>query len=122
VPFCELIKTGRLMASDEVVAAFADAFPLTPGHTLVVPRRHEPNFLYLSEREHAAMWRLVGEVRAIIDRDHRPQGYNLGVNVGSVAGQTVDHAHLHIIPRYPDDVPEPRGGIRWIIPTRARYW
>ena len=78
--------------------------------------------MYLSEREHAAMRRLVGEVRAIIDRDHRPQGYNLGVNVGSVAGQTVDHAHLHIIPRYADDVPEPRGGIRWIIPTRARYW
>jgi diadenosine tetraphosphate (Ap4A) HIT family hydrolase len=89
---------------------------------LVVPRRHEPNFLSLSDNEHAAIWGLAREVRAIIDRDHHPNGYNLGVNVGSVAGQTVDHAHLHIIPRYAGDVPEPRGGIRWIIPSKARYW
>jgi len=85
-------------------------------------RRASSSWISCKGLEHASIWRLVRQVRTILDRDHRPHGYNLGVNVGSVAGQTVDHAHLHIIPRYPGDVPEPRGGIRWIIPRRARYW
>ncbi len=74
--------------------------------------------LDLSDVEHAAIWRLVARVRAILERQHRPQGYNLGVNVGVAAGQTVEHAHLHVIPRYAGDVPEPRGGLRWIIPAK----
>jgi diadenosine tetraphosphate (Ap4A) HIT family hydrolase len=120
--FCEKIRGGDVLAQDAMAVAFADAFPLAPGHTLVVPRRHEPDFLALSDDEHAAIWRLVGQVRAMVDRQHRPHGYNLGVNVAEVAGQTVGHAHLHVIPRYAGDVPEPRGGIRWIIPDKARHW
>jgi diadenosine tetraphosphate (Ap4A) HIT family hydrolase len=105
-----------------LAAAFPDAFPLTPGHTLVVPRRHEPDDLALTGDEQAEIWQVVAAVRLALDQQHRPDGYNLGVNVGADAGQTVDHAHLHIIPRYAGDVPEPRGGIRWILPNRARYW
>jgi diadenosine tetraphosphate (Ap4A) HIT family hydrolase len=120
--FCEKIRGGDVLAQDATAVAFADAFPLTAGHTLIVSRRHEPDFLALSEDEHAAIWRLVGQVRAMVGQQHRPHGYNLGVNVGDVAGQTVGHAHLHVIPRYAGDVPEPRGGIRWIIPAKARYW
>jgi diadenosine tetraphosphate (Ap4A) HIT family hydrolase len=78
--------------------------------------------LRLTDEEHAAIWRLVASVRALLDGVHRPQAYNLGVNVGATAGQTVDHAHLHIIPRYAGDMPEPRGGVRWIIPAKAAYW
>jgi diadenosine tetraphosphate (Ap4A) HIT family hydrolase len=120
--FCERLQSGDVLAEEAEAAAFPDAFPLTPGHTLIVPRRHEPDFLALSGDEHAAIWRLVAPVRDIIDRQHRPQGYNVGVNVGAAAGQTVDHAHLHLIPRYIGDVSDPRGGIRWIIPARAPYW
>ena len=120
--FCAKISAGDVLAQEELAAALADAFPLTPGHTLIIPRRHEPDFLALTPDEHAAIWRLMAQCRVILDREHRPQGYNLGVNVGEAAGQTVAHAHLHVIPRYAGDVPQPRGGIRWIIPHRARYW
>ena len=69
-----------------------------------------------------AIWRLVGPVKAQIDREFSPDGYNLGVNVGDAAGQTIGHAHLQMIPRYRGDVDDPRGGIRWILPARAPYW
>jgi diadenosine tetraphosphate (Ap4A) HIT family hydrolase len=120
--FCERLERDQVRASNELAAAFAGRLPLTPGHTLVVPRRHEPDYLRLTDDEHAAIWRLVASVRALLDGVHRPQAYNLGVNVGATAGQTVDHAYLHIMPRYAGDVPEPRGGIRWIIPAKAAYW
>jgi diadenosine tetraphosphate (Ap4A) HIT family hydrolase len=87
-----------------------------------VPRRHEPDFLALTADEQAAIWDLVGRIRPELDRLYRPDGYNVGANVGAAGGQTVDHAHLHLIPRYAGDVSEPRGGIRWIIPARAPYW
>jgi diadenosine tetraphosphate (Ap4A) HIT family hydrolase len=120
--FCERIAAGDLLAENALAAAFADAFPLTPGHALIVPRRHEPDFLALASDEQGAVWALVVPVRRRIEEYHRPDGYNLGVNVGAAAGQTIGHVHLHVIPRYRGDVTEPRGGIRWIIPERARYW
>jgi diadenosine tetraphosphate (Ap4A) HIT family hydrolase len=76
----------------------------------------------LTADEGAAVWRLISPVRDLLEQRFRPDGYNLGVNVGLAAGQTVDHAHVHVIPRYAGDVPEPRGGIRWIIPAKAAYW
>ena len=120
--FCARIAAGDLLANDALAVAFFDAFPLSPGHCLVVPRRHEPDFLALSAEEQQAIWSLVPEVRRRIEAEHRPDGYNIGVNVGEAAGQTVAHAHLHVIPRYRGDVADPRGGIRLIIPGRARYW
>jgi diadenosine tetraphosphate (Ap4A) HIT family hydrolase len=119
---CDHASDAELIASNALAAAFADGFPLTPGHTLIVPRRHEPDFLALGSAEQAAIWELVPEVCRHIEARHRPDGYNLGVNVGEVAGQTIGHAHLHVIPRYRGDVEDPRGGIRWIIPGKARYW
>lgn len=121
-PFCERVRAGDVSAENARAAAFPDAFPLTPGHTLIVPRRHEPDFLALTPEEYAAIWELVARLRPELDRRHRPDGYNVGANVGAAGGQTVDHAHLHFIPRYAGDVSEPRGGIRWIIPARAPYW
>ena len=119
---CEHASGDELVASNALAAAFADGFPLTRGHTLIVPRRHEPDFLALSSVEQAAVWALVAEVCSHIETGGRPDGYNIGVNIGEAAGQTVGHAHLHVIPRYRGDVEDPRGGIRWIIPDRARYW
>jgi diadenosine tetraphosphate (Ap4A) HIT family hydrolase len=119
---CEHAGGEELIASNALAAAFADGFPLTPGHTLIVPRRHESDFLALSSAEQAAIWALVPDVCRHIEAHHRPDGYNIGVNVGEAAGQTIGHAHLHVIPRYRGDVEEPRGGIRWIIPGKAKYW
>jgi diadenosine tetraphosphate (Ap4A) HIT family hydrolase len=120
--FCDRAVAGDLVAENALAVALLDAFPLSPGHCLVIPRRHEADFLALSADEQAAIWALVPAVRSHIEHDHRPDGYNIGINVGEAAGQTVAHAHLHVIPRYRGDVADPRGGLRLIIPARARYW
>jgi diadenosine tetraphosphate (Ap4A) HIT family hydrolase len=120
--FCERVTAGDFLCENEAAVAFLDVFPLSPGHSLIIPRRREPDFLRLTTEEGAAVWRLLSPVRDLLEQKFRPDGYNLGVNVGVAAGQTVDHAHLHVVPRYAGDVPEPRGGIRWIIPAKAVYW
>jgi diadenosine tetraphosphate (Ap4A) HIT family hydrolase len=120
--FCDRLTRGNLVAENESAVAFPDAFPLNEGHCLIVPRRHEPNFFSLTGDEQAAIWALVPAVRHHIEATAVPDGYNIGINIGEPAGQTVAHAHLHLIPRYREDVPDPRGGIRWIIPAKAQYW
>ena len=120
--FCDRITCGDLVALNDLAVAFHDAFPLSEKHCLVVSRRHKPDFLALTQEEQAAIWALVPVVRRHIEANGMPDGYNLGINVGAAAGQTVAHAHLHVIPRRLGDVPDPRGGIRSIIPARARYW
>ena len=110
------------MAVNQHAVAFPDAFPLNEGHCLIVPRRHEADFLALTSEEQAAIWALVPAVRRLIEERGLPHGYNIGINIGAAAGQTIGHAHLHVIPRYHADVPDPRGGIRWVIPAKARYW
>jgi diadenosine tetraphosphate (Ap4A) HIT family hydrolase len=121
-PFCERIATSESIAENAHAVAFWDAYPVNPGHALVVPRRHEPDYFALTPAEQDALWRLAAVVRGMIDARHLPDGYNLGVNAGPAAGQTVSHAHLHVIPRYRGDVADPRGGVRWVLPDRARYW
>ena len=100
------------MAANDFAIAFPDGFPVSDGHTLIVPRRHLSSLWDLSAGELQAIWDLVSEVRALLSSKHSPDGFNIGVNDGEAAGQTIDHAHLHIIPRYTGDVPDPRGGIR----------
>jgi diadenosine tetraphosphate (Ap4A) HIT family hydrolase len=89
---------------------------------LVIPVRHIPSVFDLSQEEQAAIWVLVGKVRTVLQEKLHPDGFNIGVNDGVAAGQTVGHGHIHIIPRRTGDVPEPRGGIRWIISEKAPYW
>ena len=96
--------------------------PVSPGHVLIVPRRHVAGFFDLTAEEQAGLWTLLPLVKRAIDADYRPAAYNIGVNVGVAAGQTVAHVHVHLIPRYPGDVPDPRGGVRWVLPARAAYW
>ena len=120
--FCERVARGSLVAVNQHAVAFPDAFPLNEGHCLIVPRRHEADFLALTSDEQAAIWALVPAVRRLIEERGLPHGYNIGINIGAAAGQTIGHAHLHVIPRYHADVPDPRGGIRWVIPAKARYW
>ena len=99
-----------------------DRYPVTPGHALVVPRRHVASIFDLAADELRDVWELVAWYRAQGDAAAPPNGWNIGVNDGIAAGQTVGHAHVHVIPRRHHDVHDPRGGLRWIFPGTARYW
>jgi superfamily II DNA or RNA helicase/HKD family nuclease len=119
-PFCRP-DPSRIIHSDATAFALWDAFPVSPGHALVLPRRHVSDWFETSEFERAAMLHMADSARAEIERHHQPAGYNLGLNIGVEAGQTIDHVHLHLIPRYKGDVPDPRGGVRYVLPQKANY-
>jgi diadenosine tetraphosphate (Ap4A) HIT family hydrolase len=121
-PFCGRVTSGLVTGQSEAAVAFSDGFPISPGHTLVVPRRHAASIYDLDAAEQADLWQLVAQVRNQLARELHPDGFNIGINDGPAAGQTIEHAHIHIIPRWKGDVPDPRGGIRWVLPERARYW
>jgi diadenosine tetraphosphate (Ap4A) HIT family hydrolase len=121
-PLCDRVIQSDHLAANAFAVAFLDAFPLNPGHTLIVPRRHVAGLFELSSEELAALWALLPVAKQVIDAQHAPPAYNVGANVGTAAGQTVAHVHVHLIPRFPGDVPDPRGGVRWVVPSRAAYW
>jgi diadenosine tetraphosphate (Ap4A) HIT family hydrolase len=120
-PFCP-IKDREILAEHPLAAAITDSFPLTQGHTLIVPRRHVPSFFELTTNERLAMLGLLDQAKATLDTKYSPSGFNIGVNDGAAAGQTVMHVHIHLIPRYKGDADDPRGGVRWIFPRKADYW
>jgi superfamily II DNA or RNA helicase/diadenosine tetraphosphate (Ap4A) HIT family hydrolase len=119
-PFCELPRE-RVVLENEVALAVRDGFPVSPGHTLVLPRRHVASFFAASAAEREGLLALVEEVKARLDAELHPDGYNVGWNDGEAAGQTVMHLHLHVIPRYRDDLDDPRGGVRLVIPEAGNY-
>ena len=120
-PFCPP-KDHEILDSHPLAVAIKDSFPLTRGHSLVVPRRHVPSFFELTAEERLAIVDLLDKAKAAIDREHAPDAYNIGINDGAAAGQTVPHVHVHLIPRYAGDTEDPRGGVRWIFPRKAAYW
>jgi diadenosine tetraphosphate (Ap4A) HIT family hydrolase len=120
-PFCTL-PPARVIGNSEHGLIIRDAYPISVGHTLVVPRRHVGSFFDLSSDERADLLDLLDVAKVNLDRELRPQAYNIGINDGVAAGQTVPHLHIHLIPRYDGDRVDPRGGIRWIIPDKADYW
>ena len=120
-PFCDL-DSDNIWLEGEHGRAIWDGFPISKGHTLVIPEFHVPSFHDLESEIQAALWKLVAEVRNRLANELQPDGFNIGLNDGEAAGQTVMHAHIHVIPRWNGDVPDPRGGVRWIIPDKARYW
>ena len=120
-PFCAIGRARESIETEHAVAVL-DAFPVAEGHALVVPRQHVASLYELAAFEQNAVWELVGRVREQLVARLAPDGFNIGLNDGTAAGQTVMHAHVHIIPRWKGDVPDPRGGVRWVIPTKAAYW
>jgi diadenosine tetraphosphate (Ap4A) HIT family hydrolase len=118
-PFCSMPEK-RLREQNEHGFVVDDAFPVSPGHTLVIARRHTSSVFDLTADELASLLRLLDAARRRLDQSVRPAGYNLGVNVGAVAGQTIGHVHLHLIPRYPGDSPDPTGGVRNVIAGKGR--
>ena len=120
-PFCG-VDPEQVIISDLEALAVHDGYPVTEGHTLVVPRRHVTTLFELPPDEQANIWLFVSRVRDFLAAKLNVENFNVGVNDGKLAGQTVPHAHIHIIPRREGDVPDPRGGIRWVIPRKAAYW
>ena len=116
--FCTLPPEAVILQNDLAVAIY-DKYPVNPGHVLVIPRRHFPTFFEATDEEILAVYRLIREVRALLDEQYSPDGYNIGVNNGACAGQTVWHMHVHVIPRFTGDVDHPRGGVRRVKPNLA---
>jgi len=111
----------RIFFRDELIIGLWDAYPVSPGHALLVPRRHIATWFESSAQERTAFVAAMDVAKAFIDKDRRPDGYNIGVNCGAAAGQTIFHLHVHLIPRFLGDVADPRGGVRHVIPDKGNY-
>jgi superfamily II DNA or RNA helicase/HKD family nuclease len=119
-PFCSPPRE-RVFLETEYALGIWDAYPVSPGHALLVPRRHVASWFDATSAEKGALIETVDAAKGIVDRTHQPAGYNIGINAGVAAGQTVFHLHVHLIPRYRDDVPDPRGCVRNVIPDKGNY-
>jgi len=118
--FCQL-DNNQIIFQDDLVMTFRDDFPISQGHTLIIPKRHIPSLFEATEAEQMALLHALQVARKDLNQQHAPDGYNIGINDGIAAGQTVMHLHIHLIPRYQGDRPNPRGGVRWIFPEKAVY-
>lgn len=120
-PFCTL-SPERIIDFNDLALVIRDGYPVSPGHTLVIPKRHIGSWFEITQAEQQALLDLLAKAKAVLETEFKPDGYNIGINDGPTAGQTVPHLHMHLIPRYKGDQEDPRGGLRWIIPEKAKYW
>jgi len=119
---CLFCKDAKGISLDNELAYSArDSYGVSPGHTLVMPKRHVADFFDLTAEEVAACMNLINAEKKSIDEEFSPDGYNIGVNIGPAAGQSIFHVHIHIIPRYKGDVENPQGGVRHVLPKKAHY-
>ncbi|MCK4823658.1 HIT family protein [bacterium] len=118
-PFCNIDR--EILAGSDLCLAIYDKYPVNKGHVLVVSRRHVEDYFSLEQDEVEEIWKLVEEVKGLIQLEFQPAGFNIGFNVGPVAGQTIDHVHIHVIPRYEGDMEDPTGGVRHVIPGKGKY-
>lgn len=119
-PFCD-VSAGDIVLQNPLAYARWDKYPVSRGHLLVITFRHHSNYFDASDDEVIALWRLVKEAKQRLREQFSPDGYNIGVNVGRAAGQSVPHMHIHLIPRYAGDNPDPFGGVRGVVPEKRRY-
>ena len=119
--FCNCLdKKDYLIENDFAIARYDD-FPVNKGHLEVIPKRHHKDWWDTTQEEKMAIFDLIEESKKIIDEKYNPDGYNIGMNLGEVAGQSIMHLHVHLIPRYKGDVENPRGGVRGVIPNKKNY-
>jgi diadenosine tetraphosphate (Ap4A) HIT family hydrolase len=118
--FCDW-SSREILVEDEHAVAFFDAFPVNPGHVLVIPKKHVADYFDLEPALQQACMKLLNQAKVLIQERYNPEGFNIGINAGAAAGQTIFHVHLHLIPRYLGDMPDPRGGVRGVIPDRRSY-
>ncbi|MFN4294804.1 MAG: bifunctional class I SAM-dependent methyltransferase/HIT family protein [Thermoflexales bacterium] len=120
-PFCAPEAERELLTESATCYAMLDKFPVSPGHALVIPKKHVTDYFDLSAHTKTALWLMVDRVKHLLSERFKPDGFNIGINIGAAAGQTVPHAHIHVIPRYLGDVENPRGGVRNVIPCKGDY-
>ena len=120
-PFCRLARRVEIICETATCVAFYDGYPVSPGHALIIPKRHVVSYFDLTNHEREAMNVTLQYVKRKIDERFHPDGYNVGINVGEYAGQSVFHCHMHLIPRYKGDVSNPKGGVRGVIPNKQNY-
>ena len=123
-PFCNIEKAideSRIIYQDSTWIAILDNYPVSKGHTLLIPKRHCKTYFDLNFIELESIGVTIGVIKRLLDTKYNPDGYNIGINCGEAAGQTVHHCHIHIIPRYNGDCENPRGGVRGVIPEKQHY-
>ena len=120
-PFCNPDSERELIVESATAYAIYDKFPVNDGHVLILPKRHCSDYFDLTFKEQAACTFMLNKVKEIVSAKFNPAGFNIGINVGEKAGQTVHHVHIHLIPRYIGDVKDPRGGVRGVIPNKQKY-
>jgi diadenosine tetraphosphate (Ap4A) HIT family hydrolase len=120
-PFCGPNEEIELIVETATAYAIFDKFPVSKGHALIIPKRHCTDYFDLTFKEQSACIFMLNTVKNVISEKFKPDGFNIGVNINETAGQTVPHAHIHLIPRYKGDVKEPRGGVRGVIPEKKNY-
>ena len=120
--FCDIAKTDRVIDQTDHCFVIRDAFPVTEGHTLIIPKRHVADYFDLTNAETSEIQKLLHKHKLQIEQsDQSVDGFNIGINVGATAGQTVFHVHVHLIPRRIGDVDDPKGGVRGVIPAKQKY-
>ena len=120
--FCDIIKEKRHhIHENRLACSFFDSYPVNPGHVLIVPKRHVKDYFELTKEEKNEIDNEIIFLKSKLDDEFHPDGYNIGINNGEAAGQTVFHLHVHLIPRYKHDVENPKGGVRGVIPDKQRY-
>jgi diadenosine tetraphosphate (Ap4A) HIT family hydrolase len=120
--FCELkTKEKNIIYQDKLVYCIYDNFPVGKGHILVITKRHISDYFKATQAEITAIDKALRHCKELLDKNYQPTGYNIGVNNGVSAGQTIMHLHVHLIPRYDNDCKNPHGGVRGVIPEKQAY-
>lgn len=119
-PFCDRENLGILLENDLAIA-FYDKYPVQTGHLLIVPKDHIETYFEATSEQIMAMHDLIKKGKELLDKEYKPDGYNIGVNIGYYGGQTIQHLHFHLIPRYKGDIEDPRGGVRKIVKNLVEY-
>ncbi|MGH2108650.1 HIT family protein [Aerococcus urinaeequi] len=112
---CYYCQNQNFIIENELAGAFYDQTPISKGHMLIIPKRHTPDYFQLTMEEKKNIDELIMKSKALLDEQYSPTGYNIGTNCGTDAGQSTMHSHIHLIPRYKGDTPNPKGGIRKIL-------
>ncbi len=120
-PFCNPSSNTELILESAQAYSIFDKYPVNPGHALIIPKRHISDYFELSFKEQSSCIFMLNEVKKEIYKRFKPDGFNVGINIGEIAGQTVPHVHIHLIPRYSGDVDDPIGGVRGVIPDKRKY-
>ena len=118
---CVFCQINEIVLENDLALAFYDKYPVNKGHLLIIPKRHVEQYFDLTEQERMSIDQLLFEGKKIIDEQYQPDGYNIGINCGEAAGQTIFHVHIHLIPRFRGDMEDPRGGVRGVIPEKRIY-